>query len=164
MASIYHFWSCLQWSSSRFLFVKDLIPKMKCYPGLTSKWRDKGFGGGEGNCLAWQRQISWDKSLECFDVILLSLDLIKPLYLNKVQTETWSCSHGQGYDMFAKNLCRANCLFLISIIPRKWTNKLGSPMFMEAFFTTAKTGKQSKCPLTEDKDIVHMYNGVLLSC
>ena len=36
-------------------------------------------------------------------------------------------------------------------------------MFMEAFSIIAKTGKQTKGPLTEDKDIVHKYNGVLPS-
>ena len=36
-------------------------------------------------------------------------------------------------------------------------------MFIAALFTTARTWKQPKCPLTEmDKeDVAHIYNGIL---
>ena len=129
MACIYHFWSCLQWSRSRFCSSRILFLSWS----LTQDFYPNGETRGlvvvrEMNYyLAWQRQISWGKSPECFDVTFLSLDLIKPPYVNKVQAETWSCSHGQGYGMFAKNLCKVNCLFLIWIIPRKWTNKIWQP-------------------------------------
>ena len=37
-------------------------------------------------------------------------------------------------------------------------------MFIAAFFMMAKTWRQPKCPVTEDKeDVVHIYNGILLS-
>ena len=38
-------------------------------------------------------------------------------------------------------------------------------MLTAALFTTARTWKQPKCPSTEDrkKDVVHIYNGLLLS-
>ena len=35
-------------------------------------------------------------------------------------------------------------------------------MFIAALFTTAKTWKQTKCPLT-DKNVVYIHNGILLS-
>ena len=41
-----------------------------------------------------------------------------------------------------------------------------TPIFITALFTVAKTGKQPKCPSTEEwikKDVVHIYNGILLS-
>ena len=40
-----------------------------------------------------------------------------------------------------------------------------TPMFRAALFTTAKTWKQPKCPLTDgdEEDVVHIYNGTLLS-
>ena len=37
-----------------------------------------------------------------------------------------------------------------------------TPMFIAALFTIAKTWKQPKCPLT-NKDVVHIYNRMLLS-
>ena len=39
------------------------------------------------------------------------------------------------------------------------------PMLTAALFTTARTWKQPKCPSTEErkKDVVHIYNGLLLS-
>ena len=39
-------------------------------------------------------------------------------------------------------------------------------MFVEALFTTAKTWKQSKCPSRDEwikEDVIHIYNGILLS-
>ena len=36
-------------------------------------------------------------------------------------------------------------------------------MFIAAVFTIAKTCKQPKCPLTEDKDMVHIFKGILSS-
>ena len=40
-------------------------------------------------------------------------------------------------------------------------------MFIAAFFTVAKTWKQPKRPSTEEwikkEDVVHIYNGILLS-
>ena len=38
-------------------------------------------------------------------------------------------------------------------------------MFTAALFTKAKTWKQSKCPSTgmDKEDVVHIYNGILLS-
>ena len=39
-------------------------------------------------------------------------------------------------------------------------------MFIAALFTIAKTWKQPKCPLADEwikEDVVHIYNGILLS-
>ena len=36
------------------------------------------------------------------------------------------------------------------------------PYFIAALFTTPKTWRQPKRPLT-NKDVVHLYNGILLS-
>ena len=41
-----------------------------------------------------------------------------------------------------------------------------TPMFIAALFTIAKTWKQCKCTLTVERikeDMVHIYNGILLS-
>ena len=42
-----------------------------------------------------------------------------------------------------------------------------TPMFIAALFTIAKTWNQPKCPSTDgrikDKDVVRIYNGILLS-
>ena len=40
-----------------------------------------------------------------------------------------------------------------------------TPMFIAALFTIAKTWKQPKCPSTDEwkEDVVHVYNGILLS-
>ena len=41
-----------------------------------------------------------------------------------------------------------------------------APMFITALSTTAKTWKQSKCPLTDEwikKIVVHIHKGILLS-
>ena len=41
-----------------------------------------------------------------------------------------------------------------------------TPMFMAALFTVAKTWKQPKCSSTkgmDKEDVVHIYNGILLS-
>ena len=41
-----------------------------------------------------------------------------------------------------------------------------TPMFIAALFLIARTWKQPKCPSTEErikKDMVHIYNGILLS-
>ena len=41
-----------------------------------------------------------------------------------------------------------------------------TPMFIAALFTIAKTCKQPKCPSTDEwdkDDVVHIYNGILLS-
>ena len=39
-----------------------------------------------------------------------------------------------------------------------------TPMFTAALFPTAKIWKQPKCPLTGmDKDVIHIYNEMLLS-
>ena len=40
-----------------------------------------------------------------------------------------------------------------------------TPMFIAALFTIPKTWKQPKYPLTEEwiDDVVHIYNGILLS-
>ena len=41
-----------------------------------------------------------------------------------------------------------------------------TPIFTESLFTIARTQKQPKCPLTEEmdkEDVVHIYNGILLS-
>ena len=38
-----------------------------------------------------------------------------------------------------------------------------TPVLTAALFTRAKTWKQPKCPSTNEKDVVHTYNGVLLS-
>ena len=53
-------------------------------------------------------------------------------------------------------------------IQRKtWPQKINAPpMFTAALFTVAKTWKQPKCSSTKgmDKDdVVHMFNGILLS-
>ena len=41
-----------------------------------------------------------------------------------------------------------------------------TPMFIAALFTKAKTCRQPKCPSTgmDKVDVVHIYNGLLLSC
>ena len=41
-----------------------------------------------------------------------------------------------------------------------------TPMFISALFTIAKTGKQPKCPLTEEwikEDVAHIYIAILFS-
>ena len=38
-----------------------------------------------------------------------------------------------------------------------------TPMFTAALFTIAKTWKQPRCPLINKEDVVHIYNGLLLS-
>ena len=41
-----------------------------------------------------------------------------------------------------------------------------TPTFIAALFTKAKTCRQPKCPSTgmDKVDVVHIYNGLLLSC
>ena len=53
-------------------------------------------------------------------------------------------------------------------IQRKtWPQKIHAPpMFIAALFTVAKTWKQPKCSSTkgmDKEDVVHMFNGILLS-
>ena len=36
-------------------------------------------------------------------------------------------------------------------------------MFIAALFTIARTWKQPRCPLTDEEDVAHIYNGILLS-
>ena len=38
-----------------------------------------------------------------------------------------------------------------------------TPMFVAAIFTRAKTWKQPKGPSTDAKDVIHKYNGRILS-
>ena len=38
-----------------------------------------------------------------------------------------------------------------------------TPVFTAALFTIAKTWKQPRCPLINKEDVVHIYNGLLLS-
>ena len=59
-------------------------------------------------------------------------------------------------------------ILLLGIYPEKtFTEKdIGTPMLTAALFTIAKTWKQPKCPMTDDQikeDVVHIYNGILLS-
>ena len=38
-----------------------------------------------------------------------------------------------------------------------------TPMFIAALFTIARTWKQPKCPSTDEENVAHIYNGILLS-
>ena len=56
---------------------------------------------------------------------------------------------------------------LLGIYPEKTTiqKDTSTPMFTAPLFTIARTWKQSRCPLTDEwiDDVVHIYNGILLS-
>ena len=55
---------------------------------------------------------------------------------------------------------------LLGIYPEKITikNDTCSPVLTAALFTVARTGKQPRRPLAEDKeDVVHTHNAALLS-
>ena len=56
---------------------------------------------------------------------------------------------------------------LLGIYPEKTMIRKDTctPMFIAALYTIARTWKQHKCPLTgvDQEDVVHIYNGILLS-
>ena len=54
---------------------------------------------------------------------------------------------------------------LLGIYPEKTITQKDTctPMFIATLFTIAKTWTQPKCPLMDEEDMAHIYNGILLS-
>ena len=89
-------------------------------------------------------------------------ELVKPLWktvwmlLRKLKTEL---PYDPGIPLLGMDVCICMCVYKIQ-------KDAHIPMFTAALFTKVKTWKQPKCPLTDEwikKDMVHIYNGILLS-